>query len=134
MLGTIEEKIFQRQAHKQALSSCVVDEEEDVERHFAMKNLRDLFKLNEETLSETHDAYKCKRCVNGMAINVPFMKPSIDNDDSNSNDDNKKEKEEVDAFDMSKWSHYSRFNKVEDSILKQAMGNDVTFLFHNQFD
>ena len=32
--GTIEEKIFQRQAHKKALSSCVVDNEEDVERHF----------------------------------------------------------------------------------------------------
>lgn len=26
--STIEEKIFQRQAHKKALSSCVVDEEE----------------------------------------------------------------------------------------------------------
>ncbi len=28
--GSIEEKIFQRQAHKKALSSCVVDEEEVV--------------------------------------------------------------------------------------------------------
>ena len=25
-VGTIEEKIFQRQAHKKALSSCVVDQ------------------------------------------------------------------------------------------------------------
>ncbi len=30
--GTMEEKIFQRQVHKKALSSCVVDNEEDVER------------------------------------------------------------------------------------------------------
>ena len=30
-VGTIEEKIFQRQAHKKALSSCVVDREEDVQ-------------------------------------------------------------------------------------------------------
>ena len=53
--GTIEEKIFQRQAHKKALSSCVVDKEEDVERHFSRDELRDLFRLNEETLSDTHE-------------------------------------------------------------------------------
>ena len=55
--GTIEEKIFQRQAHKKALSLCVVDKEEDVERHFSVGDLRDLFKLNEATLSDTHDKY-----------------------------------------------------------------------------
>ena len=48
-------KIFQRQAHKKALSSCVVDNEEDVERHFTINELRDLFTLNEETKSDTHD-------------------------------------------------------------------------------
>lgn len=53
--GTIEEKIFQRQAHKKALSSCVVDAEEDVERHFSVGELKDLFRLNENTLSDTHD-------------------------------------------------------------------------------
>ena len=53
--GTIEEKILQRQAHKKALSSCVVDEEQDVERHFSLGELRELFLLNEETASDTHD-------------------------------------------------------------------------------
>lgn len=53
--GTIEEKIFQRQAHKKALSSCVVDNEDDVERHFSLADLRDLFKLEEQTNSDTHD-------------------------------------------------------------------------------
>lgn len=53
--GTIEEKILQRQAHKKALSSCVVDEEQDVERHFSLGELRELFALNEETTSDTHD-------------------------------------------------------------------------------
>lgn len=55
--GTIEEKILQRQAHKKALSSCVVDEEQDVERHFSLGELRELFTLNEETTSDTHDKY-----------------------------------------------------------------------------
>lgn len=53
--GTIEEKIFQRQAHKKALSSTVVDQEEDVARHFTLNDLRDLFKLEENTISDTHD-------------------------------------------------------------------------------
>ena len=55
--GTIEEKIFQRQVHKKALSSCVVDKEEDVERHFSLEDLRRLFLLNEDTVSDTHDKY-----------------------------------------------------------------------------
>ena len=54
-VGTIEEKIFQRQAHKKALSSCVVDREEDVERHFSLSDLRDLFKLEKGTPSDTHE-------------------------------------------------------------------------------
>jgi DNA repair and recombination protein RAD54 and RAD54-like protein len=53
--GTIEEKIFQRQAHKKALSSKVVDQEEDVQAHFTLSELRDLFKLEKNTLSDTHD-------------------------------------------------------------------------------
>lgn len=63
--GTIEEKIFQRQSHKQSLSSCVVDEKEDVERHFSLDRLRELFKYNPESLSDTHDTFKCKRCKDG---------------------------------------------------------------------
>lgn len=55
--GTIEEKIFQRQSHKKALSSCVVDEEQDVERHFSLGELKELFTLDEASLSDTHDRW-----------------------------------------------------------------------------
>ncbi|KAF2101763.1 DNA repair protein, SNF2 family [Rhizodiscina lignyota] len=60
--GTIEEKIFQRQSHKQSLSSCVVDSAEDVERHFSFDSLRELFQYRPGTTSDTHDTIKCKRC------------------------------------------------------------------------
>ena len=60
--GTIEEKIFQRQSHKQSLSSCVVDSAEDVERHFSLGSLRELFQYRGDTTSDTHDTFKCKRC------------------------------------------------------------------------
>lgn len=52
--GTIEEKIFQRQTHKKALSNTVVDNNEDGERHFTQDDLRDLFKYEEGTVSDTH--------------------------------------------------------------------------------
>ncbi|KAI0306483.1 DNA repair protein, SNF2 family [Multifurca ochricompacta] len=49
--GTIEEKIFQRQASKQALSSAVK-----------------LFLFNEHTQCETHETFKCKRCRHGKQV------------------------------------------------------------------
>lgn len=60
--GSIEEKIFQRQSHKQSLSSCVVDSAKDVERHFSLDSLRELFQYRADTTSDTHDTFKCKRC------------------------------------------------------------------------
>jgi hypothetical protein len=65
--GSLEEKIFQRQAHKTALSAAVVDEEDSV-RRFTVKDLRDLFTLNESTASDTHDQFKCNRCVHGVMV------------------------------------------------------------------
>ncbi|KIK92409.1 hypothetical protein PAXRUDRAFT_793250 [Paxillus rubicundulus Ve08.2h10] len=66
--GTIEEKIFQRQASKQALSSAVVDEKQDAERHFSVEALRQLFTFNENTICDTHDTFKCRRCKNGKQV------------------------------------------------------------------
>ncbi|KAI8977941.1 P-loop containing nucleoside triphosphate hydrolase protein [Pilobolus umbonatus] len=63
--GTIEEKIFQRQSHKQSLSNCVVDESSETERHFSLADMRQLFILHTKSASETHDTFKCKRCIQG---------------------------------------------------------------------
>ena len=41
-------------------------QEEDVERHFSLSDLRDLFKLEQGTTSDTHDKLKCRRCVAGV--------------------------------------------------------------------
>lgn len=73
--GTIEEKIFQRQSMKMSLSSCVVDEKEDVERLFSADNLRQLFMYQPDTECDTHDTYNCKRCKKdtGQFIKAPAM-------------------------------------------------------------
>lgn len=63
-----------RQSHKQSLSSCVVDEAQDAERHFSGEDLRALFLYKEDTISDTHDTYKCKRCKDGKQwIKSPAM-------------------------------------------------------------
>ncbi|KAK6204507.1 P-loop containing nucleoside triphosphate hydrolase protein [Scheffersomyces amazonensis] len=73
--GSIEEKIFQRQSMKLQLSSCVVDEKEDVERLFSSENLKKLFLFAPGTDCETHDSYNCKRCSKekGQFIKAPAM-------------------------------------------------------------
>ncbi|AET40511.1 DNA-dependent ATPase RAD54 Ecym_6118 [Eremothecium cymbalariae DBVPG len=66
--GTIEEKIYQRQSMKMSLSSCVVDEKEDVERLFSSDNLRQLFQFDSVTACDTHTTFNCKRCKNGKQM------------------------------------------------------------------
>lgn len=110
--GSIEEKIFQRQAHKKALSSCVVDNEE-VERHFSRGDLRDLFRLNEETNSDTHDKFKCKRCVNSIQVKGPP-------EDSDCNSE------------LSQWNHCIDKKNIVDTILKMAWNKYISFVFYHR--
>lgn len=109
--GTIEEKIFQRQANKQALSSAVVDEKEDAERHFSLDSLRKLFLFNENTLCETHETFKCKRCKNGRQV----MKAQA-----------------LLYGDASTWNHFTNeeLKNNHDDLLRAEVGlPDVSFVF-----
>lgn len=110
--GTIEEKIFQRQSHKQSLSSCVVDSAEDVERHFSLDSLRELFQYRPGTTSDTHDTFKCKRCrpEGKQFIKAPAMLYG----------------------DTSTWNHFVNggLKDIEDLLLRQECGdNDVSAVF-----
>ncbi|KAK7054769.1 DNA-dependent ATPase protein rad54 [Paramarasmius palmivorus] len=109
--GTIEEKIFQRQANKQALSSCVVDEKEDTERHFSLDSLRQLFLFKENTLCETHETFKCKRCKDGkQMVKAPALLYG----------------------DASTWNHFtnSELKNNHDDLLRAETGlPEVSFVF-----
>jgi DNA repair and recombination RAD54-like protein len=102
--GTIEEKIFQRQSHKQSLSSCVVDSAEDVERHFTLDSLRELFQYQGKTTSDTHDTFKCKRCKpdGQQYIKAPAMMYG----------------------DTSTWNHFVNegLKSIQDLLLRQECG------------
>jgi len=114
--GTIEEKIFQRQTHKKALSSCVIDEQDDVARHFSVSELRSLFKLNTNTTSDTHDKLKCARCSEGREMLEPPLKS-----DTNS--------------DLAYWYHstHKDARKLPDQILRAIYDCGViSFVFHQK--
>ena len=67
---------FPYRAHKQSLSACVVDNDagDAVERHFSLDNLRELFLFNDKTVCDTHDSFKCKRCVKGkQTVKAPAL-------------------------------------------------------------
>jgi len=112
-VGTIEEKILQRQEHKKALSSCVVDQEENVEKHFSLSELRELFKLDSGTLSDTHDKLKCTRCVNDIEVRPPPPEANCNSD-------------------MSQWYHASTKKGIMDLELKKVWELGVSFVFHHK--
>ena len=64
--GTIEEKVYQRQLSKEALQdvfgSCSNGPAEQSGASFSTEELRDLFKLRNDTLSTLHDKLECQRC------------------------------------------------------------------------
>jgi DNA repair and recombination RAD54-like protein len=110
--GSIEEKIFQRQSMKLSLSSCVVDEKEDVERLFSTDNLRQLFEFNEKTICDTHESYRCKRC----------------------NDDGKQviKSNAILYGDATTWNHINHggLKNTNDDLLKNEVAfNDISFVF-----
>ncbi|CEG74772.1 Putative SNF2 family N-terminal domain protein [Rhizopus microsporus] len=107
--GTIEEKIFQRQSHKQSLSNCVVDEA-DMERHFSLADMRQLFQLNSTSECETHDTFKCKRCIQGKQHTTA---------------------ESMNYGDTSTWNHYDKdLLRLPDPILiAEAHKNIVSYVF-----
>ncbi|ETN67272.1 DNA repair and recombination protein RAD54 [Anopheles darlingi] len=113
--GSIEEKIFQRQTHKKALSTTVVDNNEDGERHFTRDDLKDLFKLDEGTISDTHDIFRCKRCTNGVQTKLP-----PDNSDCMS--------------DLVHWYHCANNKGIPDDILSKSwdITRCVSFVFHHR--
>ena len=60
-VGTIEEKIFQRQNTKQGLGGGLMDAADSSGNkfHFTKQDLKDLFSFNVETECETHDLLGC---------------------------------------------------------------------------
>ncbi|KAF8495873.1 SNF2 family domain-containing protein [Hysterangium stoloniferum] len=107
----LAQKVFPRQASKRALSSCVVDDKQDAERHFSVDDLRKLSLFKEKTLCETHDTCKCKRCKDGKQI---IKAPALLYGDA------------------STWNHFtnSELKNNHDDLLRAEAGlREISFVF-----
>jgi DNA repair and recombination protein RAD54 and RAD54-like protein len=66
--STIEEKIMQRQLSKEGLQNVV--EDKDQTNAFSTDELKTLFIRRKDTVSDTHDALRCKRCSSVKTYSV----------------------------------------------------------------
>jgi len=112
--GTLEERILQRQSHKKSLSSSVVDQDEGhIMKKFDLSMLKKLFRLEEETDSDTHDNMNCTRCINGIQVKKPPEKSDC-------------------TSDLSQWNHTKDRKNIPDLALKQVHASGlISFVFHH---
>lgn len=108
--GSIEEKIFQRQLSKKALSDSIVDNDEAAINHFSREDLKQLFRL-EEGSSHTHAGLNCQRCFNGRQTRPPPSTATC-------------------ISDLREWNHCHIKLDVPDVAMRFAWDSGVTFAFH----
>ncbi|EPR64357.1 SWI2/SNF2-containing protein RAD54 [Toxoplasma gondii GT1] len=125
--GTIEEKIYQRQICKDGLSAMLVsDGENQIKDSLSTELVKDLFRLREDTLSDTHDMLECRRCGCRAAGQ------DVENEGENERREAKRETEEemlgsvpqldedFDEDDLVTWAHHRDLASVPDPCLRQA--------------
>ncbi|KAM9992129.1 hypothetical protein ACTFIZ_012799 [Dictyostelium cf. discoideum] len=111
--GTIEEKIFQRQLTKQALSTSITEGDSDNSPSFDSKDLKDIFTLREDTLCDTHDMLSCK-CAPTVGGKIP-----------------KHKRDTMSISELNSWHHFHQMEKIKDQKVASACQDIATFVFVN---
>ncbi|THV06782.1 hypothetical protein K435DRAFT_834087 [Dendrothele bispora CBS 962.96] len=154
--GTIDEKIYQRQIIKMGLSNSLMGSGNAGSKgdSFTKKDLRDIFRINPNTLCNTHDLLECV-CDNPLA-NCPaeFVPETVSNEDEENvkgfipasqvetvdltkadREYLKKKKESLSA--LEEWRHINCLKaeagkEVQDRILQQLLYIRPKRFFHDQ--
>uniref|UniRef100_A0A8C5PWY8 RAD54 homolog B n=1 Tax=Leptobrachium leishanense TaxID=445787 RepID=A0A8C5PWY8_9ANUR len=125
--GTLEEKIYQRQISKQGLSGAVVDIVKKSEHiRFSVDELRNLFKLHEDSDCVTHDLLGCD-CItldsNSGEETKTYRSSQVDSQRD------QKDKN-FSMSELKQWKHFSEQHSINDPFLQ--MGNEyISFIFQN---
>ncbi|KAI8921587.1 P-loop containing nucleoside triphosphate hydrolase protein [Entophlyctis helioformis] len=138
--GTIEERIYQRQITKMALSDTVIDNAQNSANSFTSDELRDIFSLDTDTACLTHDTLGCA-CGGGSggssspATHLPGDDEEDEEEDLGLGDD--RTDKEGDG-----WTHYSApfagesvCGDADGGVLGPALsasGQSVSFVFARQ--
>ncbi|CAD7701124.1 unnamed protein product [Ostreobium quekettii] len=119
--GTIEEKVFQRQLSKEGLQGVVGKSGQAEASMMSAEELRNLFSLNLNTVSDTYDSL-CQA-----------DKPEPQEEGTSLDDDPmgvaKKQVGKPAEDDLRNWGQHSSAQTVPDNVLRQAAGDVVSFVF-----
>ncbi|MDP2437544.1 MAG: hypothetical protein Q8P67_17515 [archaeon] len=118
--GTIEEKIYQRQVAKMALSTSIVESKaEDAVSSFNMAQLKDLFTLRTETVCDTHDLLCCRCC--GKFNRLPAHL-----------------RNGVNLGELQTWTHFIDIGQIRDPVLRDSAASMpegyITFMFRKSIN
>ncbi|XP_037044060.1 DNA repair and recombination protein RAD54B-like [Bradysia coprophila] len=129
LAGSIEEKIFQRQLSKVALTGCVVDQSSKKEKlKLSNEELKDLFSI-QIAVDEcaTHELLDCQ--CNGDGLNVEQYKEM----DLPATSDPTKS---LQMHELSSWQHYKY--PIDSGLLAEMcmpnVSEEIAFIFRNQND
>ena len=90
-----------------------MDNEEEVERHFSLSELKELFRLEESTKSDTHDKLNCKICENGLPLRDPPAEADC-------------------TRDLTDWYHCPNKKGLVDQLLKKVWDQGITYCMHQK--
>ncbi|DBA00028.1 TPA: hypothetical protein N0F65_002031 [Lagenidium giganteum] len=144
--GTLEEKIFQRQLSKEGLQN-IVDDKEEV-NSLSSKDLKRLFVLRKDTLSDTHDQLKCERCdwritssqANDADADMADGSPNSPTTSDESTESKRHYHPQIGMppeEDLNNWGHHRAYDSVDDPVMQEALKqaqNTVSFAFSCRVD
>ncbi|GAM18460.1 hypothetical protein SAMD00019534_016350, partial [Acytostelium subglobosum LB1] len=113
--GTIEEKIYQRQITKMALSVSVVEGDSDNAPSFDQKDLKDIFNLREDTICDTHDMLGVCHC----GARRPTERVQ------------KFKRDTMCLTELADYKHYHDMSTIPDKMLSAACTGTTSFVFAN---
>ncbi|KAL7984182.1 hypothetical protein Chor_002752 [Crotalus horridus] len=124
--GTIEEKIYQRQISKQALSGAVVDFSKGSEHiRFSVEELRNLFTLHEDSNCVTHDLLECNCMGKKDNQGCPVIQ------DYQSSQSDVKVKKSLSMSQLMQWKHFCVDHKQLPDPFLDRIKDNLTFIFQN---
>uniref|UniRef100_A0A0F7Z6P9 DNA repair and recombination protein RAD54B n=1 Tax=Crotalus adamanteus TaxID=8729 RepID=A0A0F7Z6P9_CROAD len=124
--GTIEEKIYQRQISKQALSGAVVDFSKGSEHiRFSVEELRNLFALHEDSNCVTHDLLECNCMGKKDNQGCPVIQ------DYQSSQSDVKVKKSLSMSQLMQWKHFCVDHKQLPDPFLDRIKDNLTFIFQN---
>eukprot|EP01061_Rhynchopus_euleeides_P041807 TRINITY_DN73098_c0_g1_i1.p1 TRINITY_DN73098_c0_g1~~TRINITY_DN73098_c0_g1_i1.p1 ORF type:complete len:1095 (+),score=464.44 TRINITY_DN73098_c0_g1_i1:226-3285(+) len=123
--GTIEEKVYQRQVSKQGLSANIMDATDKSKQQFRNNDLKALFVLKKDTVSETHDLLGCKCCMSAADREEEKKDPRYRPFKTHARSGPRMDE-------LKGWKHLASADDGNDDVLKRFATGIVSFIFANE--